>query len=275
MTYAYDATGFVDPFAAHNAGYVTAIRYLDGGKPTPTPAEIDAYWSAGVAVAFVFETDGNAARRGYAGGADDVRVAEAVAATVGLPTDRPIFYAPWDHNSDAGAAEDDYWRAVAVSSTRPTFGAYGNVHTLTRAGRHDACRYLWAVETWGVPADWRLVLVQLANTPGPPIAGVPPSAYDPDDVRALDHGQWPSPAPPPATTPRPGVHPMTVCWIDFHGIIAYLVQAGIIVHEFTGAHDPTFGLPADALAFAHDTSCGVVNITGAEWQSLLHRSGIH
>lgn len=274
MTYAYDATGFVDPYAAHAAGYVTAIRYLNGGKPTPTPTQLSAYRDAGVAVAFVYETDGRSAARGHAGGVDDVHVAESVALDVGLPADRPIFYAPWDDPVDAGRVEDDYWQAVAQTSVRQSFGAYGNAATLRRATYSPRCRYAWHVETWGRFGGAQLVLTQLANTPGPPIAGVDPSRYDANVVHAPDHGQWPFTPGPPAPAHRPGVTAMTVMWIDFKGINAYLVQAGVIVHQFNGEPSPDYGLPVDALDFANTTSCGIVHLSGPEWQSLLRRSGM-
>lgn len=274
MSFAYDATGFVDPFAAHAAGYVTAIRYLNGGKPTPSALELRRYWDAGVAVAFVYETDGRSAARGHAGGVDDVHVAESVALDVGLPADRPIFYAPWDSPDDAGGVESDYWQAVAETSVRRSFGAYGNANTLRRAIQSDRCRYAWHVETWGRFAGSTLVLTQLANTPGPPIAGVDPSRYDANTVHADDHGQWPFTPAPPAPGNRPGVTAMTVMWIDFKGINAYLVQAGVIVHQFNGEADPSFGLPVDALAFANTTSCGIVHLSPDEWTRLLRRSGM-
>jgi hypothetical protein len=67
---------------------------------------------------------------------------------------------------------------------------------------------------------------------------------------------------------------MTVMWIDFYGIKAYCVQAGIIVHEFNGPPNPDYGLPQDALDFASGTNCGLIKMSGSEWTTLLKRIGV-
>jgi len=66
---------------------------------------------------------------------------------------------------------------------------------------------------------------------------------------------------------------MTVMWINFNGVNCYLVQGGLIVHQFHGAPNQ-FGIPEDGSSFAYNTNCGIVEMTGPEWEALLKRTGI-
>lgn len=76
----------------------------------------------------------------------------------------------------------------------------------------------------------------------------------------------------PPSTPK-GPPLMTVMWIQFNGFPTYLVQAGLIVHQFDGAPSG-FGIPQSAVDFAQQTQCGIIRMSGGEWQALLKRSGV-
>lgn len=86
----------------------------------------------------------------------------------------------------------------------------------------------------------------------------------------------PTPPPDPVPAPRKAPPTMTVMCINFNGVNAYLVQGGIIVHQFTGPPGPPeYGsIPKDATEFSNDTGCGLAWMSGGEWAALLKRSGV-
>jgi hypothetical protein len=68
---------------------------------------------------------------------------------------------------------------------------------------------------------------------------------------------------------------MTIMWIDFMGIKAYLVGGDLtIIKGFDGPPNPQYGFPQDALDFAGATSCGMVKMTGEDWTRLLKKNGV-
>jgi len=67
---------------------------------------------------------------------------------------------------------------------------------------------------------------------------------------------------------------MTVCWVNFNGIKAYLVGgAGVIIKEFRGAPG-AYGFPQDALDYANGTNCGLAEWNGDEWVRALRLTGL-
>lgn len=83
---------------------------------------------------------------------------------------------------------------------------------------------------------------------------------------------------PPAQAPTPPKrrhHGMTILWINYLGIHAYLVGGDLtIIHQFNGPGNPQFGLPQDALDYNAATGCGLVQMTGDEWMRLLKKNGL-
>lgn len=128
----------------------------------------------------------------------------------------------------------------------------------------------WLHDEWGVPLDFY---------DGSRVAAFPGFITHRSLIQTGDpHSDYwpylPRPAAPPTAPGKGG--DMTVMWIEFNGVQAYIVQGGLIVHQFTGPPGPPeFGsIPKDATEFATATSCGLVKMSGAEWQALLKRSGV-
>lgn len=84
----------------------------------------------------------------------------------------------------------------------------------------------------------------------------------------------PAPAGPQPGPSRRRHNGMTVLWINFNGVKAYLVGGDLtIIHGFTGAPG-AFGIPQDAIDYVNATNCGMVQMTGEEWQRLLAKNSI-
>lgn len=92
---------------------------------------------------------------------------------------------------------------------------------------------------------------------------------DDEFSRALGGGS-PAPEPGPERKAAPDV---TICCIDYLGVKAYLVQAGLIVKTFHGPLAAN-NVPQDANDHDGWTHCGIVWIDGGEWTALLRRSGV-
>lgn len=67
---------------------------------------------------------------------------------------------------------------------------------------------------------------------------------------------------------------MTIMWIDFQGIKAYLVGSDLTIIKGFDGPPGAYGFPQDALDFANQTSCGLVKMTGADWTRLLKKNGL-
>lgn len=122
--------------------------------------------------------------------------------------------------------------------------------------------------------------------------GIPLSFYDGDRIREFNgfithrsliqtgdahsdywtHDDWYAiaGAPQEPTPTKKRHHDMTVAFVEFNGIHAYLIGgSGRIIHQFTGTPNPQYGLPQDALDYANSTNCGIVKLSGEEWTRAL------
>lgn len=183
-----------NPASIKAAGYVGVARYLGHGSgKLLTAGELAGIHAAGLAVAVVWETSANRMDGGAPAGAADAREANAQADGLGIPDDRPIYFAN-DQNL-ATPAHRAYMQAAHDTSKRPA-GPYGSTALIDVAAVFG-CRYGWKVQTWGGPTP-NATLEQMPNV-HPDIAGT-----DVNDVLKPDWGGWPNTggAPAPTTPPR-------------------------------------------------------------------------
>lgn len=81
-------------------------------------------------------------------------------------------------------------------------------------------------------------------------------------------------APHTPSTPHRRHNGMTIMWIDFNGIKAYLVGGDLTIIKGFDGRAGAYGFPQDALDFAQATSCGMVKMSGADWTRLLKKNGL-
>lgn len=215
-----------DPAAIKRAGVVGVVRYLGhgAGKLISGP-ELERLHRAGLAVGFVWETSANRMDVGAGGGASDARQANAQADALGVPTDRPIYFAN-DQNRFT-SAHLDYMRGARDNSRRPV-GPYGNSALVDACAHALGCRYGWKVQTWGPPSP-NATLEQMPNV-RPPVPDTDVNyAHRPDWGGWPTVGGTPAPVPVPVRVPILG-EPMTPITFhyDDHQQTAYVDDAGAI-----------------------------------------------
>jgi hypothetical protein len=173
------------------AGVKFVCRYFSRDTTTKnlTAAEAKELTAAGIAIVCVWEHGKDRARAGRAAGVDDATEAAKQAKAVGMPADRPIFFAvDWDARSTEQAAINAYLDGAASVLGRARVGIYGGYGPVSRA--LDAGKAVWAWQTYGwsgMPTRWddRAQLRQVKN--GQELNG---AAVDYDEARADDFGQW-------------------------------------------------------------------------------------
>src|SRR5579863_2613863 len=101
------------PAAIKQAGYAGVIRYLciDQTKQI-TPAEANGYHSVGLTVTLTYEDTANDAEGGEAMGAAKAAIAKPELAALGVPSDRPVYFAV-----DENLVADKYDAALACVRT--------------------------------------------------------------------------------------------------------------------------------------------------------------
>jgi hypothetical protein len=180
------------------AGKVFAVRYLsytgDGGKGIHA-IEVDDLHAHGVAIAFVFESIAGRARGGHDAGAADGRASLAALTTLGVPTDRPAYFAV-----DFNATPNDYplidaylaGAAEALGASR--IGVYGEASVVDHCKASGSARWFWQTYAWsGGIVSGNAHLLQYRNS-----QTINGAAVDFDRSLKADFGQWPKPV---ATAP--------------------------------------------------------------------------
>jgi hypothetical protein len=103
----------------------------------------------GVAVVVNWETFAERMRDGYPAGVVDARQADAVARSVGHPSDRPIYFsADWDTTPTDQVAIDDYLRGAASVIGVPRVGVYGSYYVCRRCLDNRTARWAWQTGAW-------------------------------------------------------------------------------------------------------------------------------
>jgi hypothetical protein len=171
------------------AGVTFVCRYLsyDTTGKTATPGEVATLRAAGMALVFVWETTASRALAGMGAGQADATAALSQARGLGLPDDRPIFFAV---DFDAVPTEqpkiNDYFSGVASVIGLNRTGMYGGYGPVSRAFDAGKIRYGWQTLAWSNGKwDGRAGIQQYAIEQRM-------SAQDVDFNRSVldDYGQW-------------------------------------------------------------------------------------
>lgn len=136
------------------AGYSFTCRYLtDGGPGLPgkllKPGEFADLMAYGISVALNWETTADRMLDGYNAGVADANQAASVAASLGVPDDRPIYFSCDMDASLAQQAEvDDYLRGCASVIGLDRVGIYGGFWPVSRALNNGTATWAWQTEAW-------------------------------------------------------------------------------------------------------------------------------
>ncbi|MCP2166713.1 DUF1906 domain-containing protein [Goodfellowiella coeruleoviolacea] len=189
------STGPPSAAAVRAAGYEFVVRYVSrpGNPKNITAPEFADLTGNGVAVALVFETTAERALSGYAGGAADARTAADQASGVGMPGDRPIYFAvDFDAQPNQLGVIDDYLRGAASVIGSRRVGVYGSQLVTRHCLDVGSTHFAWQSAAWrggdgsAGPPDRRVHLFQRRDTVQ--VDGV---SCVVNDSNATDFGQWP------------------------------------------------------------------------------------
>lgn len=179
--------GQIDPQVFLSAGYSFVCRYLSHSPSKDiTLEEARTLCQAGIDIVLVWETTAARAKDGYDAGLSDAKEAFAKAGSIGMPSDRPIYFAI--DKDFAGPEVEQYFRGVcdAVKPHLNRVGAYGGITPLTYLANAGLIRYLWQTSAWS-EGKWhpRCHLQQFQY--GEKICG---ASCDINRAMAEDFGQW-------------------------------------------------------------------------------------
>lgn len=176
------------------AGKAFAVRYIGHSNPAVnlTTAEIADLHAHNVAVAVVLERGQTRLLGGEPTGRVDGAFAKSELAALGIPADRPVYFAV-DFN--AGPADQTainaYLTGAATQLGISRVGVYGSFDVVTRCNRANVADWYWQTIAWsrGLRADFiHLYQWQTGSTGAPHINGAP---VDNDRAYQADFGQWP------------------------------------------------------------------------------------
>jgi Domain of unknown function (DUF1906) len=170
------------PTGLRRIGATFAGRYLTGGGKALTVEEARDLGAAGLDLVALFELEEESMALGGGEGAAHGRQALDAARALGMPLDRPIYFAcDFDiDESQMGAALDYMYAARRVLAGHYYAAAYGGLRLVTAtlaAGFGFAWQTLaWSGGTWNERAQLRQIQIG--------------SAWDTDRALAADFGQW-------------------------------------------------------------------------------------
>jgi hypothetical protein len=152
-----------------------------------TRSEAQAIITAGLALVVVFESGGQRALTGHAGGVQDANAAEAALADLRLDGSPVYFAVDFDLRGSDVPAVVAYMTGAASILGKARTGVYGGLRAVSAVMDARAVGYAWQTYGWsGTPTLWdrRSHLRQYKN--GQQLAGV---AVDLDHALADDYGQ--------------------------------------------------------------------------------------
>lgn len=219
----YAFGGPPDAAVLRAAGVQFVCRYL---APLPndkviTAAEARALSDAGVWIVLVFEWTAQRALAGKTAGVDDARLAWSQAQALGMPVDRPIYFAvDFDVSPSQMPAVLDYLRGAASVLGKQGTGVYGSYSVVKAALDAGVCAWAWQTYGWSAGQwDPRAQLQQYSN--GHSLGGVD---VDYNRATAADYGQWRVGVAPPA--PHPQEDPPVKRILAVGGTSDHVVPAG-------------------------------------------------
>ncbi|QXJ20645.1 DUF1906 domain-containing protein [Actinomadura graeca] len=175
--------------ALKSAGAKFVCRYLshDTTGKNLTRDEADELSGAGLWLVVVWESTASRALDGRAAGEADARDAAAQAEALGMPEDRPIYFAvDFDATSGQQPAINAYLDGAASVIGRGRVGLYGGHGPVKRAFDAKKITYGWQTYAWSDGKwDARAQLQQYSNDHD--INGV---STDYDRAVKSDYGQW-------------------------------------------------------------------------------------
>ena len=266
------------PDGLKRAGYDFAIRYLSGGTSGKdiTPGELASFNAAGIAVGFVWETTGGAAKGGRAAGIADASAARKQLAALGV-TGRPIYFAvDYDPSGtpEMNAAVAYIQGAASVLGPSLT-GVYGGLRVVNACATAKACAWFWQTYAWsGGVFSPVAQLRQVKN--GQTVAG---GTVDLCEATVPYFGQWPGPSTVKPGLPAPRVYPGRPVGWSFRGVadMAFLQRC----LQGAGYKVPISGVFDSATrnavaryqaghpwAFLRDQPCGPGAVKARTWASL-------
>lgn len=209
------AWGRPDPALIAASGYEFVCRYVshDTTGKNLTSAEAQALSVAGLSLVIVFESGASRMLSGAKAGIADATFAAAECAKLGMPGDRPIYFAcDFDATPGQQTVIHAYLDGVASVIAKARIGMYGGFGPVKRA--LDAGKITWAWQTYAWSSglwDVRAQIQQYSNEHM--FDGV---SVDYNRAMTIDYGQW-----------RAGS--MTVSKADLDAIaVAVLNKDGII-----------------------------------------------
>lgn len=181
--------------AAKAAGYTGIDRYLSWDQSKNlTAAEVQEAHSLGMTVLVVWESTADRAAQGYQAGHDDAVQANQQADRLGLPLDRPIYFAV-DFQGTVAQCQA-YANGFRDGSKRP-IGAYGSIDITDGFLANGTVRFGWQTCAWSRGLVSRRAHLYQRVAPTRSLAG----SFDENVALQADYGQWPAPntpAPAPA-----------------------------------------------------------------------------
>jgi hypothetical protein len=195
-----------DPHCLALHGVKFVGRYVEPASDwkTLTKAEADRLHNAGIAIVSFYETSANHSLGGHAVGMKDAEGVIAHRKEIGMPDNRPFYFAvdfDASQNQLAGPITE-YFQGLAHVLTLPLVGAYGGYRTIKYLFDHGLITwghqtYAWSRIDGKVVWDKRAQLQQYKN--GQSICD---GNKDVDFDRAMvpDYGQWPAPS---SNPPKP------------------------------------------------------------------------
>lgn len=170
------------------AGVKFIARYLSNDpSKNLTRSEATAANDAGIWCVVVWETTAARALDGRSAGVTDAGRARDQAAALGMPDDRPIYFAvDFDAQPSQYAAIKSYFDGVASVLGRDRVGMYAGYYPITWAFDNRIIEWGWQTYAWsGGQWDTRAHIQQYKN-------GVVLGGSDVDYNRAMygDYGQW-------------------------------------------------------------------------------------
>lgn len=186
----YDyAWGRPDPALIVASGRKFACRYLshDTTGKNLTLDETVKLSAAGLSIVLVFESTAERMLSGLSAGVADAAFARQAAAALGMPGDRPVFFAcDFDASSGQQPKIGDYLDGAIMELGRSRVGIYGPYGPVKRT--LDAGKIIWAWQTYawsGGLWDPRAQIQQYSNDHM--FDGV---QLDYDRATTADYGQW-------------------------------------------------------------------------------------
>lgn len=180
-------------------GYRFAARYLshDRTGKTLTAPEVADLHGHGVGISLVWEDSASGALGGAARGVSDAQEALRQANALGVPGDKPIFFAvDFDATPGQQGVIDAYLRGAASVVGAPRVGVYGGYWVVKRCYENGTAAWGWQTVAWSggrVHPDAHLYQTGAQDFGG---------GADINEARRGDYGAWlPGPPPPP---PPPG-----------------------------------------------------------------------